>query len=262
MRLPHASAAAALVVAAAAAVPADAAVIPTRSAKSIARAMAVHSSQIAGAVWGKLPPRGRPAAVSTTKRVGFPRFHGRFAILSSGDARGIVRRDTSESTSHDNGGRLFRGTRDTVTLRVSVRVPKAANCLSVRYRFLSEEHPEFVGTQYNDGFLIELDRNDWRSPKGSSAIRAPHNFAFDWKKHLISVNGTGDFSVQDWRADGTTFDAATRVLRASTPVEPGLHRIYLTIFDQGDRQYDSAVVLDGLNATRRIPCTQGSGLYT
>lgn len=253
--------AAAVLLLAASAAPAEAKVRWTHSSLKAAKAMARYPAQVRGARWVKLPPGGHPAAISTTRKVNFPRFGKRYVVLSSGDARGIARRNTSGATSHDNGGRVYRGTRDTVTLRVDLRVPRNANCLSVRFRFLSDEFPEYVGSDFNDAFLAELDRDDWRSPFAGPRIRAPHNFAFDWKRRLISVNGTGDFSVASWRAEGTTFDAATRVLRASKRVEPGRHRVYLTIFDQGDRQYDSAVALDGLGATFRKPCRSGAALY-
>ena len=57
--------------------------------------------------------------------------------------------------------------------------------------------------------------------------------------------------------DGTTYDGATRVLRASTPITPGRHRLYLSIFDQGDRIYDSAVFIDKLIIARRTRCATG-----
>ena len=57
---------------------------------------------------------------------------------------------------------------------------------------------------------------------------------------------------------GTTYDAATRILRASTRVNPGRHILYLSIFDQGDRDYDSAVFLDRLTIDRRSPCKSGA----
>ena len=47
------------------------------------------------------------------------------------------------------------------------------------------------------------------------------------------------------------------MLRASTKVTPGAHRLYLSMFDQGDRIYDSAVLLDNLRANRRTPCKSG-----
>jgi hypothetical protein len=40
------------------------------------------------------------------------------------------------------------------------------------------------------------------------------------------------------------------VLRASTPATPGSHSLYLSIFDQGDNVYDSAVFVDRLTVTK------------
>ena len=51
-------------------------------------------------------------------------------------------------------------------------------------------------------------------------------------------------------AQGTTYDGATPALTAATPISPGMHSIYLSIFDQGDGVYDSAVFLDNLRFGR------------
>ena len=67
----------------------------------------------------------------------------------------------------------------------------------------------------------------------------------------------GDASVSAFNARGTTYDGATRLLRASTPVTPGRHHLYLSIFDQGDRIYDSAVFLDNLGTTNAKKCRTG-----
>ncbi|NMM31812.1 MAG: SGNH/GDSL hydrolase family protein [Cellulomonas sp.] len=45
-------------------------------------------------------------------------------------------------------------------------------------------------------------------------------------------------------AAGITFDGATPMLTAATPVSPGAHSLYLSIFDQGDHVLDSAVIID------------------
>jgi len=144
-------------------------------------------------------------------------------------------------------------------LRLNINVPKGRNCLSFRFRFLTEEFPEFVGTEFNDGFIAELDETTWDSrPVGSSTIDAPRNFANDVDGNLITVNGTGDANVTKARAKGTTYDGATRILRASTRVKPGGHRLYLSIFDQGDRQFDSAVFVDKLTFTKQASCESGA----
>ena len=72
------------------------------------------------------------------------------------------------------------------------------------------------------------------------------------------MNAVGDARVSARRAKGTTYDAATRLLRASTRVKPGGHKLYLSLFDQGDRQYDSAVFVDGLSFRRSASCQNGA----
>jgi hypothetical protein len=94
--------------------------------------------------------------------------------------------------------------------------------------------------------------------KDNPRIAAPGNFAADATGNPISVNAVGDESVKASRARGTTYDAATPRLRASTSVSPGRHILYMSIFDQGDRSYDSAVFIDRLTLNRRQPCESGA----
>ena len=47
-------------------------------------------------------------------------------------------------------------------------------------------------------------------------------------------------------AAGTAYDGGTDVLTAATPLTPGAHSIFFTIFDQGDDGYDSTVLIDNL----------------
>ena len=54
--------------------------------------------------------------------------------------------------------------------------------------------------------------------------------------------------VSAGNASGTTYDGATELLTAETPVTAGAHTLYLSIFDQGDSGYDSAVLADNLHA--------------
>ena len=49
-----------------------------------------------------------------------------------------------------------RGARDVTIMRIRVHVPQGANCLSFRFKFLSEEFPEFVGSEFNDAFIAEV----------------------------------------------------------------------------------------------------------
>ncbi len=204
------------------------------------------------------PPYGRVAARSTRKLAEFPRSGKSYAILSTGDALLADNKDDSGSTGVSAGGPTIRGSRDVTIFRVNLQVPKGKNCLSFRFKFLTEEFPEFVGEIFNDGFIAELDETTWNTNTiNSPIITAPRNFAVDAMGNRISVNGVGDASVTASRAKGTTYDGATRVLRASTRITPGKHRLYLSVFDQGDRQYDSAAFIDRLGLSRSANCRTG-----
>ena len=206
-----------------------------------------------------IPPFGAPAAVSTRRLAGFPIDGRSFGILSTGNANDADNKNNNEGTSASLGGPSIRGARDVVIQRTTVRVPRGASCLSIRFRFLTEEYPEFVKEEYNDAFIAELDKSNWSAgTKEQPQVIAPNNFAFDAGGRPINVNSLGTTSLRRSRARGTTYDGATRRLRASVRVTPGRHILYLSIFDQGDRQYDSAVFVDELSIDRRNPCRGGA----
>lgn len=204
------------------------------------------------------PPYGRVAARSTKKLAGFPRSGKSYMILSTGDALLADNKDDSGSTGVSAGGPTIRGSRDVTIFRVNLQVPKGRNCMSFRFKFLTEEFPEYVGEIFNDGFIAELDDTTWNTNTiNSPIITAPGNFAVDSMGNRISVNGVGPASVTAARAKGTTYDGATRVLKASTRITPGKHRLYLSVFDQGDRQYDSAAFVDRLGFSKSSTCRSG-----
>ncbi len=230
-------------------------------ASALARAMMVNPKELVQARFVAVPPDGSPVAIGyrkTGRLAAFPRAGRSFAVLSTGCARKATSANTSGQTGCLDGGLKVRGARDLTMLRIKLKVPAKARCLSFRFRFLSEEFPEFVGLGYNDAFIAELDRSIWTASTSTDPnITAPTSFARDAKGNLISVNAVGVASVTKTRAKGTTYDAATRLLRASTPITPGNHRLYLSIFDQGDRIYDSTVFIDRLTLDRRTPCKSG-----
>src|SRR4051812_18695120 len=226
------------------AVPASAGAVvsPTRDANAVGGAM----DSFGGASFPVIPPApSQPAGVGGALQAGFPTKGPNYAVLSTGNAAAADTANSSGSTSTNNGGGPGpHGTPyDLVQIKVDFVAPKGANCAGFDFRFLSEEFPEFVGSRFNDGFIAELDTSDFNV--STAGIAAPHNFGFDSSGHVISVNTTG-FSAQN--AAGTTYDGGTPLLHASTPVTPGPHSIYLSVFDQSDPTFDSAVILDNLRA--------------
>jgi hypothetical protein len=245
-----AAALAASVVAAAAA----AAITPSTSAADFAAAIASDPSVVSGASFLTLPPGGVADAVSTTSVAGFPTDGSSYAILTNGDATAAANPNTNvpddpgpdDDQSAADGGGNVRGDSDfdVTILKIDLNVPADANCLSIDFRFLSEEYPEYVGQAFNDAFIAELDSSTWTT--AGSTITAPNNFAFAPGNVPVSVNATGTSSVSPANATGTTYDAATALLTASSPVTPGAHSLYLSIFDAGDDILDSAVFVDNL----------------
>lgn len=239
-----------------AAVPAETKVRANRAADEVARAFVVNKF-IREADFPVLPPDGNPVGTSKRNIAKFPRNGSHFAVLSTGDATKAPRRNKSEMTSANNNGPALRGTRDLVMMRVKLKVPNDRNCLRFGFKFLSEEFPEFVDSDFNDAFIADLDKTTWDSKRNSPVVESPHNFALDSRGNPIRVNTVGNAVVKRRFAKGSTYDAATRTLRASTPVTPGKHDLYLSIFDQGDRQYDSSVFIDAVRVVNRKNCKTG-----
>lgn len=228
----------------------------THLARSILQA---GKPQLVRSKFVTIPPGGQPVAIGEQPLAGFPRKGGAFAILSTGCAPLADNPNKSASLSCRNGGVKTRGARDVVIWRIRVKVPKGANCLSFRFKFLSDEYPEWVGSIYNDALIAEVGRSPKWNASGSQdpTITAPENFATTRDGNLVSVNGTGVARVTRRAAKGTTYDAATGKLRASTRVKPGSQLLYISIFDQGDRQFDSSVFIDRLLVRKAANCRSG-----
>jgi uncharacterized repeat protein (TIGR01451 family) len=223
-----------------------AAILLTSNPADLAQAIADNPASVTGAEFIALPPLGTPHGIGDSPLAGFPTSGGTFAILTTGNAAFADQPNTAPNTSASDGGTPVRGDTDfdTSILKIDVDVPDGANCLSITFRFLSEEYPEFVGSPFNDAFIAELDTSTWTT--SGSVISAPDNFAFDPAHNPISVNAVGVTSMTAGNAAGTTYDGATPLLTASTPVTAGPHSLFLSIFDQGDDIFDSAVFVDKL----------------
>lgn len=238
--------------------PASAVITPTATALTIAQSIASSSVNVTAASFAAVPPNGTPNGVSTSVLTGFPTDGASYGILTTGDVSSVDQPGTFADTA--DGGLPVRGDTDldVSILKIDLSIPSGINCLSFDFRFFSEEFPVYVGTQFNDAFVAELDTSTWTT--SGSTITAPNNFAFDSSNNVVSINSTGLGGMTPARGTGTAYDgttsvpdgdpngAATVLLSASTPVTPGPHSVYLSLFDQADQAYDSAVFLDNLRS--------------
>jgi hypothetical protein len=172
-------------------------------------------------------------------------------LLSTGAAAHAYLPNNEGDRTSDYGTTSTRSSsvHDVTVLKVDVTVPTSANCLlGVDFRFLSEEYPEYVGSSYNDAFLAEVDQSTWTV--SGNEINAPGNFAFDQQGSPITINAAGAASMTADFAAGTTYDGGTDLLTAATPLSPGAHSLYFSLFDTGDGGFDSAVLIDNLRIGR------------
>lgn len=194
-----------------------------------------------------------PSGIGDTPLAGFPTEGGTFGVLTSGDAA------LADDPNDDSGSGFAHGSEqlpakgnanDPTILQVDINVPADHTCVAFDFRFLSDEFPEFIDSGFNDAFVAEIDSSTWTVdetlPDGS--VVAPDDFA-GGAGDLISVDSTGPSGQSEAEAAGTTYDGATGKLIARSPISPGAHTIYFSIFDVGDSILDSAVFVDNLRTT-------------
>ncbi|GGK65432.1 hypothetical protein Sme01_24330 [Sphaerisporangium melleum] len=226
----------------------------TDAALALGRAL-VPDSSLAGAKYVTTPPTSGTNGVA----VGVAGVSGTSVLLTTGDATLAPQPNEFHSSGRDSGGGKVRGDSayDVTVLQVDLDVPAGVSCLTFEVKYLTEEFPEFVRTAYNDGFVAELDRTTWAT--NDSTISAPDNFAYDPSGNVISTNTTGRLAMTASAAAGSTYDGATPMMRAATPITGGAHKLYLSIFDQHDAVYDSAALVRNLRYTQDEEADCGGG---
>ena len=218
---------------------------PPEPADNLALAMdEVEAVSVGGSYLTNPPgavPLGPADKVINGSGADFPRAGSQFALLTTGNADAAF----GEGSGDDAGGGLVRGAHDVTILKIDLSVAPAANCLSIDLRFLSNEDPD-PGNPFNDSFIAELDSSTWQVQSGQ--VQAPNNFAADVNGRPLSVGGQGVVEMNAAGAAGTNYGAGTGILRARTPVTPGVHSLYLSIFDLDDEFVDSGALVDKLEA--------------
>jgi hypothetical protein len=168
---------------------------------------------------------------------------------------------------------------DDVSLDLSLRVPTNAVGYAFDFKFHSFDFPEYVCTTFNDQFIALVAPAPAGAINGNVAFDAMHNPVsvnmgfFDvcdpsamatYASNCLAVGGTTcpsppapycpsgtsqlfgtGFDV--WATNGSsTYGGATTWLRTQAPAQPGaLLTIRFIIWDTGDQQFDSTVLIDG-----------------
>jgi hypothetical protein len=235
-------------------------VYASSTALAMANALFEDQALITGASYATIANSAQ-TAVFTSALTGFPKGgDANFAVMSTGDTAAIPVPDSFANTDYAGGNIRGNSDYDVTILKIDFNVPAGKNCLTFQLRFLSEEYPNYVGSQYNDAFIAELDNSNWTTTDG--VIAAPNNFATVSGAN-VSVNS---LPMSAANGAGTAFDSAgfgtggastLGFLAAQSQLTPGHHSLYLSIFDQSDRILDSAVFLDDLIINNSSSCTRG-----
>ena len=176
------------------------------------------------------PANANATAVATENVAGFPEQGSDYLVLSSGDATLAPNASQAPFASADNAGGTRGSAQNVVALRLNLDVPPGANCVSLKFRFFSDEYPTYVGQGFNDGFLAEMDPSTpWTM--SNHQITAPDNFAFMPGGAFVSINSAPMTAAN---AVGTIYGGGTQPLSASTAVTPGAHALVLSVWDDGD----------------------------
>ena len=215
-----------------------------QSASKLTAALGLGSSQVASSDLGTSSDQG--IALETNVMGGFTTEGSSYMVLSSGCADDLLPNSEADHSCILEGLDTSEE-QDLVQLALTLNVPANSSSVSFDWKFYSEEFPEFVGSAFNDAFLVESGSSNY--VLSGANITAPNNVAFDQNNQLISVNMSGLLAVTAGEASGTTYDdAATPKLTTVAPVAPDATTITLifSVFDMGDSIYDTAVLLDNV----------------
>ncbi|MDF2697898.1 MAG: hypothetical protein K0S65_6281 [Labilithrix sp.] len=166
---------------------------------------------------------------------------------------------------------------DVISVKLQLKAPKNATGIQFDFNFLSSEWPEYICSEFNDGFIAYLTAKGFNGGK-------PDNISFDSKDNPVSVNngffdrctagtkigcegareststcpagpaelaGTGfglEASACGMLGKKATQGGATGWLSSRAAIEPGeTFTLELMIWDTGDGRLDSSVLLDNFH---------------
>ena len=130
---------------------------------------------------------------------------------------------------------------DYAEVRFSAEAPQGADGVELDFAFLTSEYPLFIGSAFNDMFIIWLESEHWTG-----------NTAFDSDGNAIAVDSV-KLDYMDDTLDHPAFTGTCMVghggtawLTASGPVEPGEEiTMVVAIWDGRDAIYDAFALVDG-----------------
>ena len=213
--------------------------------QNVTDALDLSSSQVSSVDFVGSDPTGYTTFSQVASN--FPQEGGSFLTLSSGCAGSALDPDDEDSFSCDISGDGPGEATDIVRMELELNVPSGASTVKFDLKYLSEEFPEFVGSSFNDAFVVETGQSTFTVDSNFNLI-APDNLVFDGNGDPITINTTGATGMTSGGSVGTTYDGGTSVLTTTVqlPSNQSTVKLIFSIFDVSDQIYDSTIFLDNM----------------
>lgn len=165
-------------------------------------------------------------------------------ILSSG-AVADIDQDSSEQADSDQGGGYIDADLNALfanpvqeSMALEFDFIPTGDTATFRYRFGSEEYPEFISGDFNDVFSFFINGANYALVPGTATYVSVSTVNHQTNSAYYVDNSGGSIKV--------VFDGLTVILGVTAPITPNVtNHIKLVIGDGGDTAYDSAVFLEG-----------------
>ena len=213
--------------------------------QNVTDALDLSSSQVASVDFVGSDPTGHTTFSQVASN--FPQEGESYLTLSSGCAGSALDPDDDGDFSCDISGDGPGEATDIVRMELELNVPSGASTVQFDLKYLSEEFPEFVGTEYNDAFVVETGQSTFTVDSNFNLV-APDNLVFDGNGDPITINTTGATGMTSGGSVGTTYDGGTSVLTTTVqlPSDQSTVKLIFSIFDVSDQIYDSTIFLDNM----------------
>ena len=215
------------------------------SNQDVIDALDLSNSQVASVDFVGSDPTGHTTFSQVASN--FPQEGESYLTLSSGCAGSALDPDDEDGFSCNISGDGPGEATDIVRMELELNVPSGASTVQFDLKYLSEEFPEFVGTAFNDAFVVEMGQSTFTVDSNFNLV-APDNLVFDGNGDPITINTTGATGMTSGGSVGTTYDGGTSVLTTTVqlPSDQSTVKLIFSIFDVSDEILDSTIFLDNM----------------
>ena len=127
-------------------------------------------------------------------------------------------------------------------LQTVLPIKNSSAVFTARYNFVTTEFPQFLGSQFNDSFVIKIEDIESGATKVLASFSGSLNTLFDPNDPVVQ-NLPAEFLDMVASGGGQTgwvTESSDQIaLKAN-----GKYRIYIDVRDVGDKIYDSALLID------------------